>query len=403
MLRLQPAEDVELRLPAPTLSPDDLGCLLEALAWCPRLRALSLIMDDEDAYCCMYSGYTEGDSRFPGAPAFAQLTSLMKLDLCFGIEPAEMYDQPWAPRVLRDVVAALAPLTALAEVALWFPASGQGRVPVALAQYKGLRVLELCCLESAVLEAGCLDLPKLASLDFQGCTFHADTVLPSVTALQSLTRLNFIDCSEGAPWAAAMPRLPADMGALSTSLKHLCFSTDKLTQFPVALVQLAALEHLDANDSGFVELPAAITALARLTELALGRAWIYHDPFQVLRKLPLDVRALGDLSALPALCRLTLGHCEVLVCESVLGAARHASLTSLCFLAAHPAPECAPAVLQLSQALRRLGRGSVLKLAGMKWQRCESMDNGVDWAAMHAQGQTPFAKFKAAVQANAGV
>ena len=396
-------ESVELTLPGSMLSPGDLACLLQALAWCPRLRSLSLTMDDEDEYCVMYNGYAEGGNRFPGAPAFAQLTSLTKLDLAFGDEHGEMYDHPWAPRVLRDVVTALAPLTALAELSIWFPALGQGVVPAALAQLKGLRALELNHLDSAVLEAGCLDLPNLASLDFQGCMFRADKVLPSVTALQSLARLNFVDCSEGPPWAAAMPRLPADMGALSTSLLYLRFSTDKLTQFPTPLVQLVALEHLDASESGFVELPAAITALSRLTELVLGRAGSYHDPFQVHRKRPLDVRALGDLSGFPALCRLTLGYCQVMVCESVPDAARHASLTSLCFSAAHPAPKCAPAVLQLSQALRHLGRGSVLKLVDIKRGWNEPVANGYDWAVLHAQGQTPFAKFKAAMQANAGV
>ena len=389
-------EDVELRLPGPTLSPDDLGCLLEALAWCPRLRALSLVMDDDLEHCVMYDGYEEGDTRFPGAPAFAQLTNLTKLELAFGEEPGEMYEYPWTARNLRDVVTALVPLTALAELAIDFPAWGQGRVPAALAQLMGLRALKLCCLDSAVLEAGCLDLPNLASLEFQWCMFYADKVLPSATALQSLTRLNFIGCSEGPPWAAAMPRLPTDMGALSTSLKYFCFSN--ITLFPWALTQLVALEHLDASGSGFMELPAAILALSRLTELALGRAYDCNDPFQLRTKRPLDVRALGNLSGLPALCRLTLDCCEVMLCESVLGVARHASLASLCFSAAHPAPECAPVVLQLSQALRLLGRGSVLKLVDMKRELY-----GPEAAAVHAQGQTPFAKFKAAMQARGGV
>ena len=285
----------------------------------------------------------------------------------------------------------------LAELAIELPVSCV--VPAALAQLKGLRALEFISrVHTAVLEAGCLDLPNLASLKFRWCMFHADKVLPSVSALQSLTRLNFIGCNEAPPWAAAMPKLPADMGALSTSLKHLCFSTNKHTHFPMAMMQLVALEHLDASESGFVELPAAITALSRLTELALGRAEAHSDPFQLHWNRPLDVRALGDLSAFPALCKLTLDCREVMMCKSVLGAARHASLTSLCFSAAHPAPECAPVVLQLSLALMHLGRGSVLKLVDMTRERY-----GFDWVAVHAQGQTPFAMFKAAMQANAGV
>ena len=40
-------QDVWLNLGGP-LVPDELGCLLEALAWCPRLKALSLLMHDYD-------------------------------------------------------------------------------------------------------------------------------------------------------------------------------------------------------------------------------------------------------------------------------------------------------------------------------------------------------------------
>ena len=73
-------EDVRLRLPAS----EDLGNLLEALAWCPRLTALDLCIDDEgddDADVDPYSyEYDEEDMRrFPDAPAFAKLHSLTKL------------------------------------------------------------------------------------------------------------------------------------------------------------------------------------------------------------------------------------------------------------------------------------------------------------------------------------
>ena len=52
------------------------------------------------------------------------------------------------------------------------------------------------------------------------------------------------------------------------------------------------------------------------------------------------------------------------MCTSVLGAARHASLASLSFSTAYPAPACALAVLQLGQELKQAGRGSVLSFAG---------------------------------------
>lgn len=126
-----------------------------------------------------------------------------------------------------------------------------------------------------------------------------------------------------------------------------------------------ALEHLDANRNEFAVLPAAITALSRLTELVLGR-----NAREVSQRTlsdndwdarALDVCALGNLSGFPMLCRLHFEYCEVKLCESMLGAVRHASLASIAFRLAHPAPGCAPVVLQLSQALNRLRRGSVLR------------------------------------------
>ena len=139
-------------------------------------------------------------------------------------------------------------------------------------------------------------------------------------------------------------------------------------------------------------MPPAITALSRLTKLTLGRAAPWEDPLQLHEKRPLDVRALGDLSAFPALRELSFSFCEVVLCDYMLDAVRHARLASLVFRVAHPAPGCAPMVLQLSQALRRQMRGSVLRLV-------------LDEEDVHAtflrraQGQAPFHKFRAALQA----
>ena len=64
-------EDAELHIPADNMGPDDLNCLLEALAWCP-LRALGPHFFDDmrdlspGQYC-------------PDRPAFAKLRSLTKL------------------------------------------------------------------------------------------------------------------------------------------------------------------------------------------------------------------------------------------------------------------------------------------------------------------------------------
>ena len=408
-------EDAELRLPA-SLHPGDLSCLLEELACCPRLRALDLVVSDLErgavppplVSCC--------------APAFAQLCSLTKLALSFGeASPGIWCDVPGCN--FADIVDALVPLTNLAELRVRMP--GCTYVPAALGQLKGLRSLQLAELDPCSLMRGCFDLPSLQSLEFWVCNIQVeepeDEVLLSLTALQSLTRIEFAHC-QGPPLVAGLvqlPRLkrvvfqthrpcdseeysdcpdlsklPADMGPLDSALRHLEYSGHGLAEFPLGLTQLVALECLKLSENGFKELPAAITALSRLTELSLGRIVPWKDPLQLHEKRPLDVRALGDLSGFPALCDLSFDTCEVRFCESVLGAVRHASLASLCFSVAHPAPECVPVVLQLSQALRRLRLRSVLRF-----------DNKEGWSLFYGalrrdvQGQAPFQTFKAAYEA----
>ena len=364
-------ETVKLHLRGP-LTPSNLRCLLEALAWCPRLGALTL--DTTFLGSARHGEIAEGDeARWrPDLSAFAQMRGLTKLAF-LGCEAD--------PCTVADVVEALVPLTGLAELKISL--NGQpADVPAALGQLKGLRSLEFCDLYSCILDAGCLDLPKLMSLAIKECRFEHAEVLPCVTALQSLTRIELMGY-QGPPFSdhqsvqllllqhitfaaseqqnsGACPRLsrpPADMGSLSSMLLHLNFSGQGLTQFPLVLTQLVALEHLNAEGHEFAELPAAITALSRLTELALGRCFSLqqHDQSQQRANRRLDVRTLEDLSAFSALCRLTFSFCEVMLCDSMLGVVRHASLASISFVDSHPAPECAPMILQLSQALMRMG------------------------------------------------
>ena len=68
------------------------------------------------------------------------------------------------------------------------------------------------------------------------------------------------------------------------------------------------------------------------------------------------MRALGHLSDVPALRALFFECCCVTMCESVVGAARHASFEVKFFNISKPAPWCAAMVLQVDQALKRLGR-----------------------------------------------
>ena len=360
-------EDVILTLPE--LVPHELHCLLEALAWWPRLRVLALYVHKIGP-----GNYNaEGEAPQPCPCVFAKLRSLRKLRL----SAREVQSHTMA-----GVVEALVSLTGLAELELNLQSSV---VPAALGQLKGLRSLVLSDLRDGVFMAGCLELPKLERLMLLRC-FSADAeVLPGVSALQSLTSIEFeygqaprfFDqhlvqlrrlqriiyhaCWVSGGYACLwLSRLPADMGTLRSSLLHLRCRDIQLPQFPLALTQLVALEHLDASWNEFAMAPAGITALSRLTELVLGRRFEGNDMLQQHEQRPLDVRALGDLSAFPALCRLELTFCKVMLCESMLGAVRHTSLASIAFIGTHPAPESAPVFLQLSQALRQVGRGSVL-------------------------------------------
>ena len=403
-------EDVTLRLTWPLVK-DDLGCLLEALARCPCLRALDLCTGENHG-----TDAVDADLHwpFPDAAAFAKLRSLTKLALSFD-EEDQFFPNWWTG--LAGVVSALAPLTALAELSL---SSNQWAVvPAALGQFKGLRSLALRRFTSLRLEAGCLDLPNLLSLEFEECYFWEGAVLPGVSALQRLTRVELssvrghcffysglvhiplqrlvlshlpydfdpgsIDDDDPYDISQGSPRLPADMGLLSLSLLQLDVCAFVLSRFPLAFTQLVALERLDASYNEFTVLPAGITALSRLTELRLGRCpglheWCEHEI--------LDARALGDLSGFPALRNLTFDECQVMLCPSLLGAVRHASLTSFHFYCAYPAPECAPMVLQLSRELGHLRRSRP-----ELWYRCGSCG----WGA--ARGLTSCQKFGADLNA----
>ena len=329
--------------------------------------------------------------------------------------------------ILEGVAGALVTLTGLAELRLESQVEGTqafkpAAVPAALGQLKSLRSLAFAGLCYCAFRAGCLDLPELLSLEFRSCIFDDAEVLPGVSALENLTRIEFLggqgprfldpelmelgrlqrvvyetdEARHGGAYEK-LARLPADMGMLSSTLRHLDCCGQGLTVFPPALTQLVALECLAAERNEFTELPAAMTALSRLTELTLGRIMDKKDPLQVHGKRPLDVRALGDLSGFPALRTLSFACCKVTLCPSVAGAVRHAKLSSLLFCLAHPAPLCVPAVLRLSQSLRRQGRGRVMEFVhGPKnaWEKGFVAD-----AVQSTQALPPFHSFVAILDA----
>ena len=218
---------------------NDLGCLVEVLAWCPCLGAVDLFVVGR-----------EGDDRaqlFRNAPAFAKLHSLTSLALCFSDAEAN--------HALADVVDALASLTGLEElkVSLSQPAV----VPAALAQLKGLKALQLTNMRPCVLEAGCLNLPMLESLEFDHWDNKDAGGLMGVTDLHNLMHIEFTD-GQGPPFVTqllqlpqlvrvvidndnlrphpgsaslGLARLPADMGLQSMALTHLSFSGKRSPSF----------------------------------------------------------------------------------------------------------------------------------------------------------------------------
>ena len=386
---------------------DELGCLLEVLAWCP-LRVLDLHIHGLKQDTEGGDEQVDPPQPFPAAPAFAKLRSLTKLVLYFHKD---------GHHVLADVVGAVVSVTCLEELSMTFPYPAV--VPAALGQLRSLQALRFSRLSPSVLKAGCLDLPNLLSLEFKYCIIKCAEVLLGATALQSLTSITSSEGNEP-PFVAqvlqlpqlqrmvvqtvqprpgiaslVLARLPADMALLSSVLQCLNMKGLRLTQFPLALTQLVALECLQASMNEFADLPAGITALSRLTELELGRFPSSTDPLQLHEKRPLDARAVGDLSAFPALRWLTFKFCEVMLCESLLGAVRHASLVSLTLLGAHPAPESALAVLELGKVLRHLRQGRVLRCSG------EGLVAGkfIEPFLQEAQGRAPFQQFIAAMAA----
>ena len=409
-------EHLKMHLNEP-LGSSDLSCMLEALAWLPRLRVLMLC--EAPDMCERYEDYysdssdDEPDPPCPDISAVSKLRSLTKLSLSWS-KQGDTY-------TIAGVVDALVALTGLVELNLGLPYSAV--VPAALGRLKGLRSLVLAYIRPCVPVAGCFELPNLASLEFVNCFFKDSVVLPGVTALQSLTSITF-SCGCGPPffdhqlvqlpclqrisyhqsWSPDggaslwLSRLQAGMGSLGSTLLHLDCSGTGLKQFPLALTQLVALQHLESECSDIAQLPSDITALSRLTNLVLGRGGS-DDTLQQCVRRPLDVRALGDLSAFPALCKLTFSNSEVMLCESMLGAVRHASLMSIAFNIAHPAPQCALMVMQLSRAFRRLGRGSVLSFKNYMYGMNGDARGCIEPAFQSAHTLPPLHKFLVALQA----
>ena len=230
-------EAAELCLPR-SLTSGDLSCLLEGLAWCPRLAALSLRIP----------GYAGDDARqaLPSMAALTKLRSLTRLGLSFGI---------YTFASVMDTVVFLTGLTEL-TVDTRQPAV----VPAALGQLEGLQALRLCGLKPCVLEAGCLDLPNLLRLEVVACSFEDASVLLGITALEGLTHIKFSGCQ-------VLPFFPQLLQL--TRLEHLAFDTHA-PRYPVpalANVRCLNLAHLDLLGHGLPHFPTAVTQLVALEYL----------------------------------------------------------------------------------------------------------------------------------------
>ena len=176
------------------LLPDKLSCLVEALACCPRLKALDMLavprVDEEAPQPFPASGC---------APAFAKLRSLTRLSLVFNVA---------GPTMSPAMIKALAQLERLVELEL--DSCQFVTLPAALGQLKRLRELHLSGFSPCVLEAGSLNLPNLTGLSFDGCAFvEGEATLPGVTALVSLKIIDFHRLLHGLLAEAALLRSPS--------------------------------------------------------------------------------------------------------------------------------------------------------------------------------------------------
>ena len=192
--------------------------------------------------------------------------------------------------------------------------------------------------------------------------------------------------SKGWWWSSGAVQAASQHGLVEADAADPGYIRERSNPLSLAVTQLRALTCLKAGGNDFAELPGVVTALSRPMDLTLGRVLSEEDPLQLHEKRPLDARALGDLSAFPSLCHVCFEGCVVVLCESVLGAVRHASLRSISVYLAHPAPKCAPVVLELRQALKRLRRDGLLKIT------CRGVFKGnyLEPVLLAAKGQAPF-------------
>ena len=292
---------------------------------------------------------------------------------------------------LTRLVAGLAGLAQLRALGLRFEFGWrEATLPACLSCLAQLTSLSLWGVNGLRCAPGWARLPLLASLDFYECSFAADGehALPGMHALASLTSLVIDNCPSLRTLPASLWALPqlrslshsidgstmdnlardelpvASLPAYApsfASLTDLRLQGHNLSSFPVAVLTMRRLTHLNLAQCYFSQLPEGVSVLTALTALSLGR----HNagPIDYAIGGAIDARALGSLAEFPNLRDLSFRNCSVLFCPTFQAAAAHPRLSSLTLFTSYPAsgPSCL-AFLGFVGSLLQQGRPGVLEL-----------------------------------------
>ena len=304
---------------------------------------------------------------------------------------------------LEAFVSGVTSLTRLHTLSLGFTGGDAVAVlPACISVLGGLTALELHSTRRLACAPGWAALPKLESLRFNtlGLEGDADSALPGMSDLTSLSSLVFVDVDTLTRWPSALWRLsrlrtlghggvwdaddPPPRVAFAPAwsqlqgLQELDLRNQGYLSFPAVVTQLRALTRLNLEGCGYGALPAGFTALTSLVCLEVGD----HDFGD------LDVSALGCLAAFPRLTRLSLSSCAAAFSAGFADAAHHSVFRSLrfenAFAAAGPSRA---AVLAYALQAREQGRRWALSLE--VWSKSKgSATSGPAWRQAGCRART---------------
>ena len=221
---------------------------------------------------------------------FGSMTSLLSLDLTVMVFPFQFQVG------LEAFVSALMPLKRLHSLSLSTESTDAVSVlPACITALASLREFKLDGSVRVACAPGWADMPKLEVLhlsvfDIEG---GADQAFEGIVSLLSLSELVFTGVRPLTSWPSALTRLarlqmlhhsvlgydgqevlPCTPPPLTWSqlqgLQDLTLGDQRYNAFPAVLTHLTALSRLGLEGNCFMGLPAGITALTSLVELALG-------------------------------------------------------------------------------------------------------------------------------------